>query len=141
MTAEERTEKLILEIASLRRDVPLERQFTTTDFVRYLATHGIIVKAHVLGLTLQALVNHAHIRLSATEDGFRYLITDAGRGRLSVLQEAAEAEAAEPGIISCSLSVDCEISEDALDGWWETAAIGIKAQAFNAFYKPFKAEA
>lgn len=87
MTADERTDKLLLEIAETRQHASL--QYASVDFLRYLETRRIYMVIESLEARLHDLVNRGALIWEVSRDDVRYRITNGGIALIRVLQRKA----------------------------------------------------
>lgn len=88
MTAGERTQKLLLEIALSDSKALWPYRYSSRDFQRRLEMSGIFLPVEAIETTLHRLVNRGELVWRAFDD-IRYQITEDGLKRLADLQASA----------------------------------------------------
>jgi hypothetical protein len=145
MTADECIEKLILDIAFLRSGVNGSHQFSADDYQQYLMTHGEPIDLRSVETLLAGLAERGEMDTITIGLPYRFRITKAGAERMQALHDKATDEAAAILAIDDAIAAGPEpapvhqfslqVSEAALDGWWESLDMEIKIDLFNHFYE------
>lgn len=92
MTAKERTQQLLLEIANTHSELPWSRQYSSGDFQLHLESYGISLATEAVEATLHDLINMGALVYAVTDD-IRYRITEYGSALVCEMHKMALADA------------------------------------------------